>query len=97
MSNKTKVDFFQKEVTRAHSAIANVCKLDNNAKSSYDKYINVVLDDGEANVLKGLDLHIFGHVEGLIHLIEELDQKIDALEKEVEVYKKIVNKLFKDN
>lgn len=96
MSNKTQADFFQKELTRAHSAIANVCKLDKNAKSSYDKYINETLNE-EVNLIKGLDLHIFGHVEGLVHLIEELDQKIELLEKEVEVYKKIVNKLFKDN
>ena len=96
MSNKTQIDFFQKELERAHRAVVNVCKIDKSVKSSYDIYVNETTNT-EANVIKGLDLHIFAHVDGLVHLIEELDQKIDSLEKEVEVYKKIVNKLFKDN
>lgn len=96
MSNKTNTDFFEKEVDRANSAINHVCKLDKSSKSSYNKYLEAKLAK-DVNVLKGVDLHIFGHVEGLVNLIEELDNKINSLEKEVEVYKTIVNKLFKDN
>lgn len=96
MSETKNERFFEKELTGAHSAIANVCGLDKNSKKSYSIYLESVIEDTEPNITKGLDLHIFGHIQSLCTMIEELDTKIAELDKELEVYKTIVNKLFKD-
>ena len=90
----TKTDYFEKEINRANEAIRNVCGLDKDVKASYSLYLAELIEDTSSNVTKGLDLHIFAHIQALTDMIAELEDKLEAQASQLDTIEKLFNKLL---
>ena len=90
----SKIDYFEKATMRATEAVKSISKIDKRMESSYNLYLEQLIEDTDPNATKGLDLHIFSYVQALVELIEELNEKLEKQEQELQTINTLFNKLL---
>ena len=90
----TRENHFDYETRRAMKAVKAVCDCNPDMKASYDLYLEESLEAEGATLTKGIDLQLFAHVQALVDMISQLEEKLEAQEEELKVMNTLFNKLL---